>query len=155
MNTSNTSNDPDQRDRSEAGWDGPWTIVQGDYDGRPIVLRINDGAASLAGSVHYRYQVGVAIPFIAPREDGLPTNDEAERLNVIEDLLCPCMTDNRDGILTVVVTTSGMREFVFYSRNVDQVKDAFEHVRSLVESHELQLLIQDDPDWSVYRQLVL
>ena len=45
-----------------------------------------------------------------------------------------------------------MREFVFYTTNADAVRAAFAPLQSSIQSHELQLMIQPDPEWSVYRQ---
>jgi len=45
-----------------------------------------------------------------------------------------------------------MREFVFYTRAPQQVKERFEQLRDRI-THQIQLMIQLDETWKVYAQL--
>ena|SRR6516165_6279490 len=56
-------------------------------------------------------------------------------------------------LFVAIITTSGMREFVFYTRDPEQVRKRFEEVRTGITSHQIQLMIQPDEGWSVYAQL--
>jgi len=46
-----------------------------------------------------------------------------------------------------------MREFVFYTREPDRVKERMMELRERIPSHELQLSIQSDRDWRIYAKL--
>jgi len=49
-------------------------------------------------------------------------------------------------------TTSGMREFIFYTRDSEAARLVLEALRSEVTSHELQSYIAEDPKWALYRE---
>jgi len=137
---------------TEIDWEGPRAFAQGHYEGSPLFARVHRGIAPLVGDARYAHQFGIAVPLLNPDGDGLPTGEEAAQLAVIENALCAALEPGHTSVLVLVITTRGMREFVFYTTDPDQVREAFEELRSTISSHEIQLMIQPDPGWLVYRQ---
>lgn len=129
-----------------------WSILKGENQGKAMFIRRNDSAKQLLGHPEYIYRAGFAVPFLNPNADGLPTNEEAEILNSIEDELSLKMESNRDGLLTLVITTNGFREFVFYTKRPDMVKDIVSLVQSKFNLHKIQFYIEEDNKWAVYKQ---
>ncbi len=126
-----------------------WTVATGTHDGAPIIVRVNAGAAPLAGSLGI--QIGVAVPLNDPRPDGLPDPAEHAQLEAVEEELLARIGDR--GVLVAVITTGTMREFVAYTATADWI-EAFHHeFDAAVDSHEVQVMAKHDPDWSVYRSL--
>jgi len=130
-----------------------WTVSKGDYQGRPMVLRINVGAEELAGHAEYRFRIGVAVPLRSPSESGLPMPEENLEVNEIEDLLCGGFERDRAALHAISIATQGMKEFVFYTKAPKEAARTFEELRAKVTSHELQCVIAEDAQWSVYKQL--
>ena len=131
-----------------------WKVGQGDYGGKVLIARFNAGLKEIAGHPEYPYQVGIAAPLREPTEQGLPTVDEDERLAVLEQQIAKVLEDARESLLVGVLTTGGMREFVFYTADAVAVREKFERLRKSISSHELQLMIHEDPGWHVYRQFI-
>jgi hypothetical protein len=129
-----------------------WSVGRGERDGKPIFVRRNTSAASLARHPEYRFRVGVAVPLKAPKPDGLPTDQEMNELNAIEDHLCECLEQRQESLHVLAITTGGMREFVFYTRSPARVGPNLAELRSKVTTHELQSYVAEDPKWSVYAQ---
>ena len=132
--------------------DSRWSVCKGEYSGKLIFFRRNDSATELVGHPDYRFRFGVAVPLKAPNEQGLPTDKETGQLNVIEDILSSRLEAERQSLFVLAITTNGMREFVFYTRNTVASKAAFNRLQSEVTTHELQMYIVEDPEWSVYKQ---
>lgn len=65
---------------------------------------------------------------------------------------CVRRLQQMESLLVAVITTSGMREFVFYTREPEHVKQRFAGLRRSITSHEIQLMIQPDKKWKVYAQ---
>lgn len=130
-----------------------WGISQGVYDGNVIFIRINNGLKGLARHPEYAHQVGIALPLNYPNEHGLPESGEGEELSVIEDHLVDSLLIKNESLFVGAITTGGMREFVFYTSNPDQVVSKFKAIQELVSSHELQLMIQLDKDWQTFKNL--
>jgi hypothetical protein len=128
-----------------------WSVAQGKNDGRPMFVRINDGLRSIAGKPPFDQRFGIAVPLRAPDPNGFPAADESEALNKIEDDLLNTFQSSRQTLLALVITTSGFREFVFYTSVAEQIGPALEQLRARVLSHDLQFYIQPDKNWEVYR----
>src|SRR4051812_29643295 len=92
-----------------------WTVLQGQYGGRPMLVRRNDSAKQLRGHPDYNHRVGIAVPLRAPDECGLPRSAEMSQLDAIEDLLSARLEANQDSLQVLTLTTGGMREFIFYT----------------------------------------
>jgi hypothetical protein len=132
---------------------GPWAVGVGETDGSVTIMRLNSGYAKF-GNIHgYEHQVGIAIPLRAPEESGLPSPEEDAELAEIEGSLCLALEQDAESLLVAIITTGGMREFVFYTRAPQYVRQRFERFRDGIGSHEIQLMIQPDKDWDVYAQL--
>ena len=131
-----------------------WSFAQGEYRGKPLITRCNTGLTEIAGHPEYAHQVGVAVPLKHPTPQGLPTREEAVELDAIEDLLAQSLQENNQSLFAAVLSTGGMREFVFYTSDQEYVKWKFEEIRQSIHTHQIQLMIQSDPTWSVYKQLL-
>jgi len=96
--------------------------------------------------------VGIAVPLRAPNADGLPEEEELNQLNAIEDSLASRLEAEQKSLQVLAITTSGMREFIFYTRDSEAARLVLEALRSEVTSHELQSYIAEDPKWALYRE---
>jgi hypothetical protein len=138
----------------ETGIEDSWSLFQGEYDGKPLIARVNTALISFVSHPQYQHQVGVAVPFHSPDENGFPSSEESSQLTMIEDLLCSELEDRNESLFAVVITMGGMREFVFYTSNPGAVEAKFKEVRQKVQSHQIQGMIRPDENWDVYRQFV-
>ena len=133
--------------------DGPWAISQGEHNGSVMIVRSNTGYAEFGSVPGYEHQVGIAVPLRAPEATGLPSPEENAELSTIEDTLCLALEEHAESLFAAVITTNGMREFVFYTRAPQEVRLRFGQLRDRITTHQLQLMIQPDKDWAVYARL--
>jgi hypothetical protein len=94
------------------------------------------------------------VPLLDPEPSGLPSTIENAELSAIEDNLCGLLQTANESIFVAAITTSGMREFVFYTRDPDRVKQKVEQARSGIQNYQIQLLIQPDSEWNIYARLI-
>jgi hypothetical protein len=130
--------------------DGPWSVSESKHNAQDLIIRINTGYREYKSLSGYEHQIGIAVPLIKPETTGLPSTTENEQLGEIEDQICESLEKEAMSLLVAVITTSGMREFVFYTRNPRQVEDSVVELRKRIASHQLQLMIQPDKAWGVY-----
>jgi hypothetical protein len=131
-----------------------WTVAQGMRNGNPIFVRFNNVYRGTKGVKGYEHQAGIAVPLNQPDDSGLPSSaQELQELDEIEEVLCALAESDKESILVASISTSGMREFVFYTRKPEGLKEKFLQARGQVTGHELQLMIQPDGDWQVYARL--
>lgn len=118
-----------------------------------MIVRANTGYREFGSVSGYAHQVGIAVPLKTSETTGLPSPEEDAQLGEIEEILCGSLEQRAESLFVGVITTGGMREFVFYTRNPRSVQHLFETLRGRITSHELQLMIQPDMTWDVYAQL--
>jgi hypothetical protein len=133
--------------------DGPWSISEGHYNGRVMIVRSNTGYREAGRVPLYEHQVGIAVPLRKSETSGLPSATEDALLGEVENNICSSLEEQAESLLVAVITTGGMREFVFYTRDPHSVKRHFEQLRNRITSHEIQLMIQSDRTWRTYAQL--
>lgn len=137
--------------KSELTVGDSWVMGQGIQDGAPIFIRSNTALREIAGHPEYPLQVGIAIPLKDTNEHRLPTDKEAELLWEIEDKIEEMLTSDNELILATILTFPGVREFSLYASDVEIVKARFEALQKSVKSHELQLNVQEDKSWEVFK----
>lgn len=141
--------------------DGPWTLGQGECDGKPMLMRLNTGASPFVGDPRYGQRLDVAIPHRAPNPAGLPQPAEALEIGKLEDQLVAALTSGGAGAFVLAVTTGGVTELVFYvaeaAASVARVEELARtlhgrelHGREL--PHTLEHSLEHDPEWDVYLQ---
>lgn len=106
----------------------------------------------LSGHPEYRFRMGIAVPLNNPNQEGLPSNDEMEQLNIIEDSLTNHLEADQVSLEVLAITTGGMREFIFYTRNPKTAITLLETLQKEISSHELQHYVEDDPNWDLYKE---
>ena len=132
---------------------GPWSVAEGKHGGRAMFVRRNTGYREFESVPGYEHQDGIAVPLRNAEENGLPGPVELALLGEIEEIICGLLEEQAESILVAVITTSGMQEFVFYTRDPHCVQKRFEELRKRINSHEIQLMIQSDKTWRIYAQL--
>lgn len=133
--------------------DGQWSVATGASERGLMLLRCNMALKRVAGHADYGHRIGVAVPFQAPREDGMPGPSDTEPLNAIEDRLSDSLTAGLNCLPALVITTCGIREFVFYARDPQAAEAAIEQVRAGAAPYELQATVEADPQWQLYRDM--
>lgn len=127
-------------------------MFKGTHEGRALFARFDKRAGRLANDPRYSIQIGVAVPFRVPDSRGLPNKQEMGQLDSFEDALIEKVAEK--AVLVGVITTNGMREFVLYAGSGDWIPGFHEDLKATLPSHEVQVMAQTDPSWSVYHQFV-
>jgi hypothetical protein len=131
-----------------------WTVCEGEYNGKPLLARVNVGLKPLVADSRYQHRIGVAVPFNSPDENGFPSGEESWKVSEIEDLLVAELEIHHESLFAVVITTGGMREFVFYTSDPHTAETKLKALAERIDSYQLQRVIEPDAGWTVYHQFV-
>lgn len=131
-----------------------WSILTGQEFEKPIIVRRNNSVQQYAENSAFIYRVGITVLLLKPNEVGLPSKEEVESLNQIEDELTNQLEKEGKSIQVLVITTGGMREFVYYSRNSKFIEQVIYNTRKKFPSHEIQFYVKEDKEWSIYKEFV-
>ncbi|MBP9757319.1 MAG: DUF695 domain-containing protein [Candidatus Pacebacteria bacterium] len=133
-------------------YDDTWSLGHAEVEGKPLITRYREGLKAAIGHSSYKYQIGIAIPLLEPSKEGLPTQEEGDRLYEIEDALTESLTADDESVFALSITTGGMRELVFYAGEwkPEYYEDKVRAVATNFPEHELQYMIQSDPEWETF-----
>src|SRR5262249_22085437 len=98
-------------------------------------------------------RAGIAVQSNKVDERGFPSSVDLEKLDGFEDEFARQFSVDGLAALAAVITTNGMREFVFYASDESGFRAAFNDWARTPKSHRIQMILQRDPKWSVYRTL--
>ena len=130
-----------------------WSIGHGERDGKPIITRCNMGLLPALGNAAFNKQVGIAVPFNHPTASGLPEPEEDAQLHQMEEEIGRRFTLNNESLLACIITTGNMREFVLYTSDEAAAVVEVEQLAKDTNHHEIQHVVNVDPEWNVFRQL--
>lgn len=133
--------------------DNEWQVSQGQHQGNPLVVRVNTWAKEISAHPEFPYRIGIAIPLLSPQNDGLPSEEENSNLNEIEDEIFDLFQINNNAIVCVIITTSGMREFLIYSSS-NKVDDKIKQLESKFPEYDFQNYASEDKKWDGYKEWV-
>lgn len=129
-----------------------WSILSRQENGKPMIVRRNNSVKQYVANSEYLYRAGIAIPLLESNNVGLPSEEEMKSLNLIEDELSRQLEKDEISIQVLAITTNGMREFVYYTRNPKIIEQAIYNVQSKFSSHEIQFYVKEDKEWSIYKE---
>lgn len=93
-------------------------------------------------------RVGISLPLLAPDEHGQPSADEMGALGAAEDMIRIAVGEL--AIKAIVITMSGQREFVLYSRSTEWAPELEQELRQLLTSYNARIVIDSDDEWAFY-----
>jgi hypothetical protein len=130
--------------------DSRWSVLQGKNADQPMLVRRNESAKVLKAHGGYRARVGIAVKLLEITADGFPSPHELSVLNSLEDALALAFEAKQNAIHALTITTSGFREYVFYSKETVDLSAALAIVRAKFNNYEIQFYAAEDADWRVY-----
>lgn len=125
-----------------------WSLLSGTVEGHPIVIVANMAVKRWDYPL-FSTHGQVRIPLSSPQEDGLPSPEESELLDSLEDGLLAALGEQ--AVCVGRETTNGLRTVHLYTDGQGPVPDA---VRRWAESASRAVNVEwtEDPAWRTYRR---
>ena len=130
-----------------------WAVAEGEYETHPLFIRFREIPKTFPRA-RYHQRLNIFWKMSAPDENGLPTEDEFERLNLFEDRLVPAVEDDEHSILVSVLTCNGEREFIFHTADVPGFMERLTNIPQEEDRYPITIQRYDDPDWSYFDSLI-
>jgi hypothetical protein len=128
-----------------------WTVIEAEHGPHRLLGALRDGVRPLVAHPAYRQQAGIALVLNRPREDGLPTPQESERIYRLEDAIQAGLEENNQSLLVAKWFVRGCRELVFYTTDLKAMSGRLDEIAARGTTNRIQLATNKDPDWKVYR----
>lgn len=128
-----------------------WILGQGERDGFPMIVRMANAFSGIAPIPGYDHHLIVSVGFRNRRENGFPSSEEADDLTALELNLGQLLEAENESRCVLVITNNGLRDFIFYTRNVDGVKQKLDGSAGIFKGFRVEIAIEPDSDWQIYQ----
>ncbi len=128
-----------------------WTLLKGENNGNLMLIRKNSGYDKMAGNKFYPMRCGIALKFLYPNTNGLPQIYKEPDLDKLEDDIFSIFQTNLNSLVTLVITTSGFREYVLYTKDVKKFEIGLEQLKAKYTQYTITSYSKMDENWSTYK----
>lgn len=132
-----------------------WAMADGSLDTGPFILRWRTPVFNGADSGQYIYRVSVLWAYAEENSGDLPDDQLSEAMAVFEDRLCHAWEYDGNAILAAVLTFDGARQWLFYTRNVDECGERIAGMPQEEEAYPIEINTEEDPGWTYLREQML
>ena len=128
-----------------------WSVSLVEDEDGPMIIRLNESASDWTAHPDLPIKLGFAIPLRNPNPGALPSPEENELLNDVEDAVQAAVEKRTIGINTVTITHGVMKEFLFYIPKDVDIKSLHESLQKSISTHEVQCIAESEAKWPTYR----
>jgi hypothetical protein len=131
----------------------PWTLGEGEYEGRPTIVRYRRALERFAGEPGLPTRLVVTWEF-SPDARGLPDDREGDRMLELEERLLDALEPDRSAVLAFAFTHDGRHEWHFYAGDLPAVEDRMNAALADLPSMPIEVVAYEDPEWDEYRAVL-
>ena len=130
--------------------DTTWAVVEGKLDGRVAWIRIQRGIA-VADREAMPHRLTIRWKYADDGADGMPPVELKDRFWALEEALINAVRTDASGILSLVITTAGSREWHVHFSDSQAIQSSINSAFADLPDMPVSLTGNADPDWSDYR----
>ncbi len=127
-----------------------WSLAQGERDGFPMIVRMANAYRDLAPIPAYDHHLIVSVHLRNPRPNGFPSSEEGDDLQALEMNICRLLESENNSLCVLAITNNGLRDLIFYTRNVESVKQRIEDAGAVFRGFEVEFSIGPAEGWRIY-----
>ncbi len=106
-----------------------WTVATGEDNGKPMIVRYRSNPPSGVNIKEYPHLIAISWKYEPTNDSGMPSKQDNDRMVLLEELL-DSMESQRTAFMTVIVTSNGVKEWQWYSRNQEETMESLNSVLS-------------------------
>jgi hypothetical protein len=93
----------------------------------------------------------ISIHLRNPRPNGFPSSEEGDDLAALEVKICGVLEADNESLPVLVITNNGLRDLIFYTRDVEKVKQRTEEVLARGTGFVVEFWIKPDETWEIHQ----
>jgi len=122
--------------------------------GKPLVARFNAKAKPLIGHPEFANQASISVVLNTPAENGLTRDDENEQLRAIEAQIRETLEAENESLQVGAITTNGKKSYIYYTADPEGILAKFTQLCKRITTHRLEIKIEPDAGWGIYKRYV-
>lgn len=128
-----------------------WVTLTSTVDGTPVITLVDEAVALAAPFASHPLQVGLGVRLNDPDALGQPGESERDDLKRLERGVVDAL--GTDARLVASITLQGIREYVAYAVDGSFLQAWTEEAPDGLNSHEVQVMVMEDPTWKGLREI--
>jgi hypothetical protein len=132
-----------------------WAAADGKRDVGPFFLRFRTPILEGHETEDFEHQLLIVWPYADEDTGELPSDEDQAQMHAFEERLRQAWEYDGLAVLTAVLTFDGARQWVFYTRNVDECGERLCAMPHEAEPYPIELTTEPDPTWSYLRDQIL
>lgn len=132
-----------------------WEFFVWPIDDHPAAVFVDLGIESQIPDAARPWLVRTRVRLAQPGADGLSQESESPPLYALEDRLFEALATPFRARYVGRITTAGRRDFFYYSPVAEPARAAAEAAARAVSGYTPDSTLEEDPGWTVYRDLLL
>jgi len=125
----------------------PWGVSEAEHDNHLLFVRFRRIPKTFPKSSYPR-RLNIFWKMSEADQNGLPTEEEFDRLATFEDRLVLAVEKDDHSILAGALTCDGEKEFIFHTADVKEFMARLRNMPQEEERYPITIQQHDDPHWS-------
>lgn len=125
-----------------------WSLLEGSNDTGHYLLRFRSALLAPLDISGFNHVLKVVWRYADENTGAMPTSDDSEEMSEFEICFCEAVQRDAIAILTAVLTFDGARQWVFYTRDIEECARRLNSMPSRNEPFPLELSSEWDTEWS-------
>jgi len=131
---------------------GAWSLARSHDDSSAFfLLRFRTPVLLPAEVESHPTRLAILWAFADEDSGAVPDPRTQEAMTVFEDRICSAFESDALAVLTAVLTFDGARQWLFYTRDVNECGRRLNAMPQEREPYPIELAAQTDPGWSYLR----
>ena len=130
-----------------------WAGAEAEHETHPLLITFREVPKTFPRS-RYPQRLNIFWEMSEPDENGLPTEDEFNRIGLFEDRLVSAVEDDEHSILVGTLTCNGAREYIFQTTDVPGFMERLANMPQEEERYPITIQKYDDPEWSYFESVI-
>ncbi len=127
-----------------------WFLAEGELEGLPAVIRARQHLTDWVGHPDYTRKLTIAWSYRPGDDSGMPSEATYKAMEAFEDAIFDSLERGPSAIFVAVYTHNGRREWIGYTRDIDESENLLNKALEDHEPYPLELTTEEDPQWGEY-----
>lgn len=129
-----------------------WAVGEAHGDGLSVIVRFRSGLPSVPDRQINENLIIISWPYTGI-ESGMPNDEVKKNTNSFEEAVEKGFENSDVGVQVACLTGNHLKEWRYYTHNVETFLDAFNECLAGHPVYPIQLRMYKDPDWSALSEL--
>ena len=126
-----------------------WSVGAGQDSSVPMIIRLRSKLDETKGKKLFPHMMRMSWSFQLPNHAGMPSKLESDELSEFEQHLEKHFESDLQSVLTIVITKSGLREWYFYTNDIDEFMNRLGSVPHN-NNNPIEIYFTHDENWKYY-----